>query len=653
MNLDRRLLGILQVLVLLDLLFVQLTGAVSAQWLVPLYAFTLATPWLARHQDRPLYIWAWNLAVLGLFGLLVQNVARTAITLLLEHGLVLAALCQVHLLNNLNRLRKPDLLFFNAILIAIVTCFFSQDLGYFAAFVVFVYVLVLAVRAWTWQQDGIRPAWPALVAEAARHGTGLLLLTAALFVLVPRDFAREGLVADPLRLAGAQILRPGFQEEIQLGRRGSTQLDERVVARLELLRGVAKDVPAHWRGASLVLHDPNGWRSERPGRARQRPALDPAWAGAGPGTFERPGEAAAWLRVHLQDPLAQRLFVPHAAVGVRILPPADPIGVAPLKDGNFLWSRGSGGPGPRQIQYEVAVARDAEPAAGVHEQELPAELAPYVQVAPVPWLPRARQLLREWRRGIGPDADQHVLVERLRQRLQATRAYLLPGAADAARNLEEFLFQQRGGHCEYFATALAVLLRLERVPCRVVTGYLAQEWDQGQHLLTLRARHAHAWVEVHDPTRGWTTVDPTPSQANAAAGDGNLWQRAAAGLESLWSTLTRFDRRAREAFVAAVLEWTGRAGAALLSHPMHVPALLGLLAGWLLLRRNARRRGIPPAILAWQSALRRAGLVQRPGETPREVLARAESGGVAAERVAALRTATQAHETARYAPVSP
>ena len=110
-------------LVLTNLGFAYITESANWSWLGPLLALTLLAPWLARWSPLVIYRAAWNAAVLATFGLGVHHVTRNGSAHLLEDGLMLAALCQVHLLNNLGRLQKPDLLFFNSFLIAIVTSF--------------------------------------------------------------------------------------------------------------------------------------------------------------------------------------------------------------------------------------------------------------------------------------------------------------------------------------------------------------------------------------------------------------------------------------------------------------------------------------------------------------------------------------------------
>jgi len=82
--------------------------------------------------------------------------------------------------------------------------------------------------------------------------------------------------------------------------------------------------------------------------------------------------------------------------------------------------------------------------------------------------------------------------------------------------LEEFLFVRRAGHCEYFAAALAVMLRSLGIPARVVNGFQRGEWNPYGRYFIVRMRDAHSWVEAHVGGAGWVTLDPSPrAQAEA------------------------------------------------------------------------------------------------------------------------------------------
>jgi hypothetical protein len=93
--------------------------------------------------------------------------------------------------------------------------------------------------------------------------------------------------------------------------------------------------------------------------------------------------------------------------------------------------------------------------------------------------------------------------------------------------IEHFLFDKKQGHCEFFASSFALLLRAAGVPCRLVGGYLGGEYnDIGGYYLVNDAK-AHVWVEAYIEGSGWLRIDPSSFAANA----GEVW--AASGIRSL------------------------------------------------------------------------------------------------------------------------
>ena len=83
--------------------------------------------------------------------------------------------------------------------------------------------------------------------------------------------------------------------------------------------------------------------------------------------------------------------------------------------------------------------------------------------------------------------------------------------------LADFLFATKRGYCEYFASAMAVLLRTQGIPARVVTGFQSGYYNDVSGSWVMRASDAHAWVEGWIDGRGWVTFDPTPSAATPSA----------------------------------------------------------------------------------------------------------------------------------------
>ncbi len=183
-----------------------------------------------------------------------------------------------------------------------------------------------------------------------------------------------------------------------------------------------------------------------------------------------------------------------------------------------------------------------------------------------------------------------------------------------------FLQEKPAAHCEYFATAAAMLLRSGGVPTRYVTGFVAAEWNPSGRYWIARNRDAHAWVEAYDETLGWITVEATPAggvPSTAPPETKYAWWET---LKNDWRRLRTYLGQGRWDRVGAVLRSTG------------VSWTLGLvLAGfavYLAVRFRGRSRRARPEragdpdlaemhklLLGMDQQLRRHGLIRGPSET--------------------------------------
>ena len=126
--------------------------------------------------------------------------------------------------------------------------------------------------------------------------------------------------------------------------------------------------------------------------------------------------------------------------------------------------------------------------------------------------------------------------------------------------VEDFLFNRRAGHCEYFATALALMLRSQSIPARLVTGFKGGEL-RSDGSLHLQQRFAHAWVEAWIEPNAWITLDGTPSEERSAsvaeiAARRSVWTDVRSTLSGLWSENVvniTFDRQ-KEMFYTPLRE---------------------------------------------------------------------------------------------------
>ncbi|MHB8070572.1 MAG: transglutaminase family protein [Candidatus Cryosericum sp.] len=154
----------------------------------------------------------------------------------------------------------------------------------------------------------------------------------------------------------------------------------------------------------------------------------------------------------------------------------------------------------KTIRYDVSsVSGDTVPADALLVRK-PALQAEYVQVPELS--PEFRDI-----------AVRVVHGQTIRDKAEAARSYLLANYIysldPTAVSVEDFVVNRRTGYCEHFATAMVLLLRAEGVPARLVSGFVATEWNNASGYLIVRAKDAHTWVEVLDGDT-WVRYDPTP-----------------------------------------------------------------------------------------------------------------------------------------------
>ncbi|CAK0748024.1 protein-glutamine gamma-glutamyltransferase [Gammaproteobacteria bacterium] len=125
-------------------------------------------------------------------------------------------------------------------------------------------------------------------------------------------------------------------------------------------------------------------------------------------------------------------------------------------------------------------------------------------------LPRFNALFSHIREEIHPDGDVIYAVRKFFSE-KFNYSLFLEGASTGTRGLEDFLTRSRKGHCEYFATATALLLRSFGIPTRYATGYSLQEFSSSHDQYIVRASHAHAWTQVY-VNQHWEDLDTTPSR---------------------------------------------------------------------------------------------------------------------------------------------
>jgi hypothetical protein len=121
---------------------------------------------------------------------------------------------------------------------------------------------------------------------------------------------------------------------------------------------------------------------------------------------------------------------------------------------------------------------------------------------------RIRELAKTWTAGKKTEFAKAKIIEK---RLRTEFEYDLSSPSGSAdKPLDHFLFESKAGHCEYYSTAMAVMLRSVDIPSRNVTGFIGGTYNKFGKFYAVRQGDAHSWVEAYIKGRGWLTFDPTP-----------------------------------------------------------------------------------------------------------------------------------------------
>lgn len=140
----------------------------------------------------------------------------------------------------------------------------------------------------------------------------------------------------------------------------------------------------------------------------------------------------------------------------------------------------------------------------------PAVLSDPVFTADLPPSPFATRLRELATAAAGTGSTRQRLLK-LRDHLRSSLAYSLETSnLDSLDPIENFLFAEQRGHCEYFATAAALLARALGIPSRMAYGWTTGTYYESSNMFVFRAREAHAWTEVCLDGYGWVVLDATP-----------------------------------------------------------------------------------------------------------------------------------------------
>jgi len=326
----------------------------------------------------------------------------------------------------------------------------------------------------------------------------LLILIGSFFVFffLPRVSSRYLTAYAP-----GNDVSTGFTDRLQLGRIGQIQQSSAVVMHIEIQNDVQGAYDLKWRGVALNSFDGKVWVNSF------SPTQIPSLAD---GSYQLSSPAPPALSA-----------IPQRSIHYRVL--MEPIGTnvfflaeKPHRlSGNFRLLATDAGGAVYDLDLEHPISRyDAEsdlPEVDADQLRLSANNPPgwaneYLKLPPLDL--RILHLAEQITASSPTNFDKALAIE---QYLRSHFGYTLQLPRTQPRDpLANFLFERKQGHCEYFASSMAVMLRAVHIPSRIVNGFRTGEFNDLTGQYVIRASNAHSWVEAYFPGSGWISFDPTP-----------------------------------------------------------------------------------------------------------------------------------------------
>lgn len=443
------------------------------------------------------------------------------------------------------------------------------------------------------------------------------------------DELRRPTVAEPGSPSSEYVYSPLTRDEKSLLLLQPLEMS-RVGAPLPMMEGtvmwvrVSEATPRPWRMAIYDTYTGTGWQEAKYEE-------DPSSMGS---EIYQTGRRALVQRFNLFRVGDGRLF--SAAEPVQVI--SDGIQIISLLDGSGQIVIGS----TRQYELISMVPNVTADLLRLVDEPVPDEIrAAYLQLpdsVPLRVYTLAGRLIAD-------EPSYYEKVIRVQDYVRQVAAYDLeaPLPGDERDVVDYFLFDAPSGFCTYYASAMAVLLRMQEIPARVVTGYAPGVFMVEQGNFEVTGDLAHAWVEVYFPGYGWIPFEPTPSQtvpsyAQLTPGEAATEMEIEVGLQP-----------GRNHFWYQVLVGLlVTAGA--------------LIIGWVFwklfrLQRQRKKDFIHPVALDYwrlRIGLEKAGVESHPWMTPREYLSETKSSLIQFPHLAvALIEGTQMLERVMYSPDLP
>jgi transglutaminase-like putative cysteine protease len=317
-------------------------------------------------------------------------------------------------------------------------------------------------------------------------GLTLVALGGGALAAVPLFFALPRLhgpfVTAPIRIEDA-FTKALSSDRVDLEAFGAAKRSDRVVLRMTSRPDIARDTPLRLREAVFTEYQEGSWIRNPRGDRRRGASGFVYGAGENADRRDIAWRVTADLYVHGQG----FLFLPYGTSAVRM----ERSRAVEVSDGVMQVASGRG-----PVRYEADVRR--VPARGPGESVIsPADVPEAVQQYAI--------------RLTGNLTDPREIYKRIEDHFSRDFVYTLDPPRVEGDPLVHFLLRSKAGHCEYFASAAAMMLAARGIRARLVTGSYGGEEGLFSSTIVVRAENLHAWVEADLDGTGFEVLEPTPA----------------------------------------------------------------------------------------------------------------------------------------------
>lgn len=359
----------------------------------------------------------------------------------------------------------------------------------------------------------------ALMGTTAGLAAGIVALAALLFFVIPRY--RTGYLTS---MGMQQQSITGFSETVNLGDIRKIKRSPMVVMRVKPEGNAKQYVGVKWRGVGLTSFDGKHWYNDNTEQTPLQPASFQRFLLPRESGYQHRPRVSLRYRVMLSAVSTDVLFtapVPRELTGRLRMISLDETNSLHNPVHNY---------GP--LSYDVISETGQPNPAQLRKSstEYPTDITLiYLRLPTMD--PRVAQLAKQVTAHANNPYDRAFALQMY---LRDNYGYTLdPPNIEPTDPIGSFLFKSKKGYCEYFAAAMAVMLRTLNIPSRLVNGFQTGAYNPIGRDFVVRARDAHSWVEVYFTGYGWISFDPTPPDPNPVIA--GIWDDYVDALGLFWS----------------------------------------------------------------------------------------------------------------------